>query len=605
MDATAVFATVEAVKGPDFTVTALSGPLPPQLAAGASVTRAHAANRAATYVFELDYSGFVPQAAGDYRLHIPNLGVSDPIRFDEDVWRRSAGLSLAGLYHHRSGIPLDGRFGYRRPTTFRPGAGVTVYESRLPLVFSSNADQGFVPFEDAAAPAWITGRIAPDSYWGGYMDAGDWDRRTNALEATGLLLEAFEATPPARRARNFGLPRSREVLDHPAYAGTDDLPDVLHEAIWSLDFFRRLQMPDGSVRGGIESAGHPMKGEPSFLEHQKVFTYAPDHISSYDYAAGAARLARLLRAEGQPAAAALFADSAAAAFRAAERGYADPDAYYADALKAAAAAGTFKDVPWAARKAALQKRARDFRGAAAAGLFRLTGDAAYGRLFEDEWRAGWDLYARKGDAAWDYMHAAGADPAIVAALGPMFRQGAREIVDAQDKLAWPALKHPYAPAGWGQGGAPAAHELNLVMRAHRLGGDPKLLAALHRAHHHMWGVNQTGRTLVTGGGVRQATNPLHEDSIAMGVAPPGGITIYGWGPQAATAYGWLFGPPWSPMPEVGVAEHAAQRRIEPSRFALPFHEYLVEHPALVMQQEYTVQQSIGTMAALALYLDGQ
>jgi endoglucanase len=48
-----------------------------------------------------------------------------------------------------------------------------------------------------------------------------------------------------------------------------------------------------------------------------------------------------------------------------------------------------------------------------------------------------------------------------------------------------------------------------------------------------------------------------------------------------------------------------QRRIEPPRFSIPYFEYLVEHPALVMQQEYTVHQSIGPMAALALYLNAQ
>jgi endoglucanase len=91
----------------------------------------------------------------------------------------------------------------------------------------------------------------------------------------------------------------------------------------------------------------------------------------------------------------------------------------------------------------------------------------------------------------------------------------------------------------------------------------------------------------------------------MGVEPPAGITIYGWASQAQTAHGWIFGPPWSPLPEVGTAENAMQRRIEPPRFSIPYFEYLVEHPALVMQQEYTVHQSIGPMAALALYLNAQ
>jgi endoglucanase len=84
-----------------------------------------------------------------------------------------------------------------------------------------------------------------------------------------------------------------------------------------------------------------------------------------------------------------------------------------------------------------------------------------------------------------------------------------------------------------------------------------------------------------------------------------GITIYGWASQAQTAHGWIFGPPWSPLPEVGTAEQARQRRIEPPRFSLPYFDYLVEHPAVIMQQEYTVQQTIGTMATLALYLDAQ
>ena len=54
-----------------------------------------------------------------------------------------------------------------------------------------------------------------------------------------------------------------------------------------------------------------------------------------------------------------------------------------------------------------------------------------------------------------------------------------------------------------------------------------------------------------------------------------------------------------------LAEQARQRRIEPPRFSLPYFDYLVEHPAVIMQQEYTVQQTIGTMATLALYLDAQ
>lgn len=604
-DAGAIFATVAAAEADNFAVTDADGQIPDRLEAGATVTPAHPANRAGTFVFELDYSAWEPEKNGTYLLRIPGIGVSDPIVIADDVWQKSARNSLAGLYNHRSGVALDGRFGYARPVAFRPGPDMTIRHTRLPLAWTSEFQGGFVPFEEAAKPGWITDEAAPDSYWGGYMDAGDWDRRIQHVEVAALLLDLFESTPRDRQLKGSGLPKSSEALDDPAFRGTDDLPDLVHEAIWVLDFFRRLQAADGSIRGGIESAGHPLRGEPSFLEHKAVFAYAPDHVSSYKYAAVAAKLARILKSLGADDAAALFSQSALAAWQAAERGYADRDGYYAEALKAANEASIFKEVPWETRRQGLQALAGEYRIAAAAALLRMTGDAAYAGIFEERWRLGSDLYMHKGDAAWDYLHSASPDPAIAAQIRDALQREAHVVVEAQKQFAYPSLKHPAAPAGWGQGGAPAYNELQLLMRAHQIGHDPEILRAMERAHHVMLGANQLGLSLVTGAGVRTIGNPLHEDRMAMGVAPPAGITIYGWASQAQTAHGWIFGPPWSDLPETGTVEHARQRRIEPPRFSLPYFEYLVEHPAVVMQQEYTVQQTIATMAALALYIDAR
>jgi endoglucanase len=54
---------------------------------------------------------------------------------------------------------------------------------------------------------------------------------------------------------------------------------------------------------------------------------------------------------------------------------------------------------------------------------------------------------------------------------------------------------------------------------------------------------------------------------------------------------------------VGRPDAVAQRKVEPDRFALPFFEYLIEHPAIVIQQEYTVDQTIGPVTFIALFLD--
>ncbi len=604
MDAGAIFATIASVTASSFAVSDQTGDLPQAVSPGARATPALRANRAATYVFELDYSAWEPAAAGEYRLWIAGLGVSDPLVISADVWRTAGLAHLAGLYHHRSGVALDGRFGFSRPATFRPGPDFEIRLSQLPLAWSSEFD-GFVHFAQGAGSDWITDEVAPNSFWGGYMDAGDWDRRIQHLQVANLLLQVHEFTPRRRWVSQSGLPKSAEVLDPTLYGDKDALPDLVHEAIWTLDFYRRLQAADGSIRGGIESAEHPVKGVPSYLEHQTVFAYAPDHVSSYRYAAAAAGLARLLQDLNAGDLAALYAQSATAAWHAAERGFDDPDAFYADAVRAGTLAGLFAEVPWASRRDQLQRRAADYRTAAAAALTRLNPRAEYARVFVDQWRSGLPFNGPTADAAWDYLHSADRDPAIVADIEARFEQEALLIVEAQSGFAYPSLKHPGAPAGWGQGGAPGYFELQVLMRAHQLTGNPAILRAMEQGHHAMTGANQLGLSLTTGMGVRAVGNPLHEDRIAMGVVAPAGITIYGWASQAQTAYGWIFGPPWSPLPEVGEDEHAAQRRIEPPRFSLPYAEYLVQHPALVMQQEYTVHQSIGTMAALALYIDAQ
>lgn len=604
MDAGALFATVATATPTGFSVSDPSSEVPQAIAAGAKATPALRANRAATFVFELDYSGWQPAADGVYYLRIAGLGVSDPLVIGDDVWRKAAFTHLSGLYHHRSGVALDGRFGFSRPAAFRPGADFTVYRSRLPLAWSSEFE-GFIHFSEGAGPNWVTAEAAPQSYWGGYMDAGDWDRRIQHLEVAGLLLQVHDFTPTDRWIRGSGLPKSAEALDPALYEESDVLPELVHEAIWTLDFYRRLQEPDGSIRGGIESAEHPERGVPSYLENKTVFVYAPDHLSSFKYAAAAADLARILKSLDAEALARVYEDSAVAAWRAGERGFIDPDAYYAEALRAAEPAGVFAEIPWATRRDEMQRRAADYRTTAAAALSRLTRDGQYAAIFEEHWRRGLSFYGPTTDAAWAYLQSATPDPAIAADIEARFQQEALLIVAAQADLAYPGLKHPGAPVGWGQGGAPGYYELQVLMRTHRLTGDPAILRALEQGHHVMLGANQLGLSLTTGLGVRAVGNPLHEDRIAMGVLPPAGITIYGWAPQQSTAHGWIFGPPWSPLTELGTDEAAAQRRVEPPRFSLPYLEYLVQHPAVVMQQEYTVHQSIGTMAALALYIDAQ
>lgn len=567
------------------------------------VRRVHTANRAGTFVFELDFSAWTPKSDGKFRIAIPGLGVSDAFDIRDDVWLRAGRMSIGGLYNHRSGIPLDGRFGFTRPTAFRPGQQVTVWLSKLPLPWTSNAHSGFIPAEAGGMAPWLTSDSAPATYWGGYMDAGDWDRRIDHIDVSYLMLDLYESAPASLATANLGIPKSSAFLDRDLYADADDLPDLVHEAIWTLDFFRRLQLPDGSVRGGIESSAHPLLGVPSYLEHLTVFAYAPDHISSYRYAGGAAKLAGVLDRLRKPRLAEVYRQSALAAWQAAEKINSNPT-HYSETRAIAEAQGAFASVSWEARANRLKQDASERRTAAAASLYRLTDEAAFRQIFETAWSGKVEFNGHTADGAWEYLRAphASANRALQNRLAELFLASARSIAKAQQAVAYPSMKHPFAPIGWGQGLAPEYNQTQLFIRAHQISQDSSLLRAMQVGSAQILGANQVGLSFTTGLGNRNVTHPLHEDHRAMGVKAPDGITIYGWAPQSQTNHEWIFGPYWSPLPVSGTKENARHRMVTPDRFAMPFYEYLIEHPLLVMQQEYTMQQTIGTTAAMWLYL---
>jgi endoglucanase len=570
-----------------------------------SITPIIRVNRAGTYVFRLDFSQWRPGRSGQYRVHIPGLGVSDAFRVSDDVWSLAARTGVAGLYHHRSGIALDGRFGYKRPVAFRAGPDFTIHQSKLPLAFTTESGFGSMPFSTAASAPWIEGAADVTDLWGGYMDAGDWDRRIQHIEVSYALMDMYEHAGARARSMPLNIPRSSEVLSPTTYAEIDDLPDLLHEVVWNMDFYRRLQLPDGRVRGGIESAEHPALGEPSYLESRLVFVYAPDHVSGYRYAAAASKLSRILAGLGKVKLATLYAHSAVSAWRASEVGYEAPEKFYAEILEIARKNNANDIVNWTSQRASMQAAAKSRRIAAAASLYRLTDELAFRRIFESAWAEGVDV-AAEGDGPWEYVNLppAKASASVQQAIKHAFSRSVSYILGPHETATYITLKNAYTPAGWGQGLAPDYNAFQLLVRAHILTGDTRVLKAMQFGSAHILGANQVGLSFTIGLGARNVRHPLHEDHRAMGVDAPQGITLYGWAPQSMTSYDWIFGPDWAPLSEVAQRGGVSFKQVAPDRQSLPYYEYLIEYPGVIMQQEYTVHQSIGTVAALWIYLYG-
>ncbi len=245
-------------------------------------------------VRRLDFSAF--KTPGDYRVFVPGIGLSGPFRIAADVWEKPFKAAMQGILAQRQGIDLGPpACAYRRKRPFHPDDGVEFYQLTIPVQGGQEAGEGglegrggnLLELSKAGKLQRVTG------VWGGYQDAGDWDSRGGHLSATYDLLGLYDLNPAAF---------SRIKLALPAEEMNNGLPGILNEALWQMPLWRRLQLPDGGVRGGYGYGwGCPAGTTSSMIKSAGV--YAVDHETTLRYAAAAARAARVLTAFDKKAAA--------------------------------------------------------------------------------------------------------------------------------------------------------------------------------------------------------------------------------------------------------------------------------------------------------------
>ena len=494
-------------------------------------------------VHQLDFSSVTQP--GEYRVCVATVGCSFEFEIGESVWTKAFKTAARGFYHQRSGIAIGAPFSeFERPRAFHPDDGLTIYSSSATLLETKMGLGKADAFETLLAGKTDE---AIEGVWGGYFDAGDWDRRIQHLMVTRRLLELHDLFPQQMGAIALNLPESNNAL-----------PDIIDEALWSLDFFRQLQTPEGGIRGGIESAAHPKRGEASWQESLTVMAYAPDVWSSYVYAGVAARAAETLKAY-DPQLAATYTDSALQAMAYAEANYVDSD---------------FRD-------GTRLHRVPDERNLAALELYRLTGESPWHDLFlstsafrtaemgavvggsHDQMEAAF-LYAhldqmggraqqppqqnqaqqnqakqnqaQQNQAQQDdkQQNKAGkADQGLSVDEGVRSRAKAAFLSEV-DKLVtltettgfgW-SKPRAEVPLGWRNGlGAPSASVD--ILRAHTLSNDDKYLQAGLMAAQFSAGANPDNMVFTTGLGDRSPQHPLIVDQRITGQSPPPGITLFG------------------------------------------------------------------------------
>ncbi len=225
-------------------------------------------------VYELDFSGL--EATGTFYIRVPGVGRSWPFKHGPDAYGEAFYTAARGFYHQRCGIAYEAPYTAwkRRLCHTDP-----VYESEH-IEFPRgevNRPRGYERFDVIGATTDKTRQT--DDARGGWHDAADWDRAGTHYAGVFDFLYAYELAPSKFSDGQLNLPESK-----------NGVPDVLDEAHYGLEVWRKSMRADGGVSGAVETWTHPrIDGDPVYAYAQRT------RWDSLLFAAAAAQLAQHLK----------------------------------------------------------------------------------------------------------------------------------------------------------------------------------------------------------------------------------------------------------------------------------------------------------------------
>ena len=262
-------------------------------------------------VFLADFSEV--RTPGVYRVRVPGLGVSAPVRIHDGAAAAVARAYALGFYHQRCGaaneLPFT-RFTHEAchlapaqvPTPSMAGVRRHLAEFQQGVDPASQAAPILDRIEKALFPYSRTG---PVDVHGGHHDAGDYSKYTpNSAAMIHALVLAADVFPGVNELDNLGLPESG-----------NQVCDLLDIARWEADFLARMQDEDG----GFYSLVYPR--DRAYEDNVLPDHGDPQVVFPKNTTATAAATAALAQAGSSPAMRRAFPKDAAAWLAAAERGW--------------------------------------------------------------------------------------------------------------------------------------------------------------------------------------------------------------------------------------------------------------------------------------------
>ncbi len=509
-------------------------------------------------VNEIDLS-VVPAAEGvRYRVQIPGVGVSWATAVSEEAAFKAYYTILRGLYFQRWGDELGEEYTeWVRGTSHvtrkgDPNLGENPNQT-YPVVYKSDIPwEGGTQFFPRNTP-----RTDPIEIRGGHHDAADHDLRSYHTVIPQLLMRAYELNVSAHTDGQLHIPESG-----------NGIPDILDEALWNIQSWEALQEPNGGVRAGVESYGHPSHGYRT-EDRAPYWTYGVDLWTTAKAAGIFAQAARLIQPFD--------------AVRSAELQQRAINAY--NYVKSNGG-----NIRW--------------RLYGASELYALTGQAVYKNDFESYWNtiggaspgAFQGMTTNQGQTATHmpdhvlgYLTADGANSSMVSVARTQTQNRAASAIS--DLYGNHAHRTPGSSSGWGASTS-LGREMDDVYARLQLGNltsqqEQAYFNALSLSADFILGGNPMGMSWITGLGSRYPRAITHHDAQAfikdgLGLMP--GIPVYGV-VQAIS-------------PNSGTAAQYPARTFYPAPSELPAYRRYGDSWTMIATSEFTVSEMSAPHAEL-------
>ncbi|ACE85719.1 glycoside hydrolase family 9 protein [Cellvibrio japonicus] len=423
-----------------------------------------------------DFSGITEP--GIYQLRVEGVEDSHSFPIGTEVYRDLAAASIKAFYYNRAGTALLSQH-----------AGIYARQAGHP-------DTQVYVHGSAASQARPEGTVISSPK--GWYDAGDYNKYiVNSGISTYTLLAAYEHFPLLFNEQNLNIPESN-----------DDMPDLLDEILWNLEWMLTMQDPhDGGVYHKLTNKNFDGTVMPHQATSQR-YVVQKTTAAALDFAAVMATASRVFAAyEAQrPGLAAQMREAAESAWAWAQT---NPAVFYVQ--PADIRTGEYGD----------RSLADEFAWAAAE-LYITTGDDSYYTAMNaagtentvsswgDVRGLAWISLAHHRDNLTDL-----ADQDLIASRVTGLANSLHNTWQASAYRVSMQTNHFV----WGSNSV-ALNQGIVLVQAYRLSGERRYLDAAQSMLDYVLGRNATNIAQVTGFGTRSTLHPHHRPSEADGIEAP-------------------------------------------------------------------------------------